>query len=114
MSEFEPGQLDKLPKWVQGKVGNLQRRNDELQRKVAELEAAISGDGKSAFSIESGMDSVPLPSSARYLSWEAEDGFIIRLHDTDGELEVMCSSWHGVSIKPQASNVVRIGRGRTK
>lgn len=116
MSEFNSEQINKLPKWVQQKVSTLQLRNEELRRENDRLRAAMAGNGGSAFKIAHGLraEDIGLPDSAKYLRWEAEDGFELQLQTVDGELQVMCTTWHGVKITPSASNVVHIGRGRTK
>jgi hypothetical protein len=107
--------ISRLPKWAQKEFANLQRELWEAREKRDEYKAALEGDGGSEFIIDLGLrkDEVPLPSSAKYLTWRCGD-FELRLRNDDGHLEVMCTSWHGVAIRPSATNVVRIGPGRTK
>lgn len=109
------GNPDNLPKWVQKELEDLQRQAAELRRDNDRLRAAMAGNGESEFSIVSGLRSedLPLPDRVRRISWESE-GFELVMYGEDGDLKVMCTSWHGVALRPEASNVIRIGRGRTK
>lgn len=105
--------LTRLPKWAQAEFADLQRKLARSEEKCEEYRLAIAGYGGSPFSVEHGMNDIPLPSSAEYLTWRNGD-FELRLHtDIDrGQLEIMCTSWHGVAVRPRASNVILIGPGR--
>lgn len=107
--------LTRLPKWAQKEFADLQRELQQAQAEVATYKAAVEGDGGSDFAIDLGLreDEVRLPSSAKYLTWSSGD-FELRLRNDDGHLEVMCTTWQGVAVRPTASNVVRIGPGRTR
>lgn len=110
------GDPARLPKWAQADIEHLQRQAAELRRENDRLRAAMAGKGGSPFVISQGLrnEDIPLPDHARYLRWSAEDGFEVQLQTVDGELQIMTTSWHGIKITPSASNVVLIGRGRTK
>jgi hypothetical protein len=110
------GRVENLPKWAQKELEALQRQASELRRDNDRLRAAFAGNGTSPFKIERGMreEALPLPDGTNRVSWEAPDGFELVLYTEDGDLKVMCSSWHGVALRPEASNVIRVGRGRTR
>lgn len=110
------GDTARLPKWAQQDIEHLQRQAAELRRENDRLRAAMAGNGGSAFKIAQGLraEDIGLPDNIKYLRWEAEDGFELQLQSVNGELQIMTTSWHQLKITPTASNVVLIGRGRTK
>lgn len=110
-------------KWVQGLVRGLHNEAAALRRRVAELEETLAGDGRGSFGIERphmGSDDLWLAKSVKGVVYQGggEDVnglFEVRVSEEDGGgLTVMCTSWHGVSVYPQASNVVVIKPGRSK
>lgn len=105
--------ISRLPKWAQKEFADLQRALWEAREERDEYKAALEGDGESEFSIERGMEEVRLPSSAKYLTWRCGD-FELRFRNDAGHLEVLCTTWQGVTVRPRASNVVLIGPGRTR
>ena len=105
--------FNRLPKWARDHIKSLERRTLQAERETARLEEALAGDGGSPFHVESVEKGLALPSGVRYLVYKDGD-FELRLHGDGHDLEVMCNSWHGVSVVPQASNVVHIRPGRVK
>lgn len=112
------GNPDKLPKWAQEEMTNLQRQAAELRRDNDRLRAALAGNGGSRFSTGHGHgDGITLPSNTDRVAWAGRSdgaGFDLQLVDHGDHLEVRCSSWQGVSITPQASNVIHVKPGRDR
>lgn len=116
MSGRYGGNVENLPKWAQRSIGELESEIRGLREKVVELNLTLAGQGGSDFYISRGLheDDLPLATHDRWLNWKQPDGFEVRLCTQDGDLQVMVTSWHGLVIKPSASNVVTVGRGRTR
>lgn len=114
-----------VPRWVKDFVERLARRNRELEAVVARLEAQLAGEsGGSRFAVERGPRSEAqfLPGDARHVSWTGTaggdaDDWVIQFSDRSGdgsELEVMCTTWQGLVVVPQATNVIQVRPARTK
>jgi len=111
-----------LPAWAKKEMDDLKRDNEELKRAMANFVAALQGNGESSFAIgsSSSPDRLILPRDYRdVMSWtdratsnEGRDAFTLDLVDNGGHLEVRCSSWHGIALYPQASNVIHVKPGR--
>lgn len=110
-----PGRVENLPKWAQREFEHFQRREAELRRDNDRLRAALAGNGGSPFRIERmGEEDIALPDKVQRITWQARDGFEVRLFTEDEDLKVMGTTFHALAVRPQSSNVVTIGRGRER
>jgi len=112
-----------LPKWAQEQQERDGRTIVALTQRVAELEAALAGDGGSLFHVGSNTspDFLSLPSSVRHMKLSLPNGFEVDIqpqsagnggvgtHDT---VQLMVTSHHHMMVVPQAANVVHIGPRR--
>lgn len=107
------------PVWAKQQMERDARVIQALGERVAELEAAMSGNGKSMFKLpQSGsIEDMDLPSSVRHIRIKMPSGFSIDIQpDASGNgsigtadtVQIMGVSHHGLAIWPQASNVFHI------
>jgi hypothetical protein len=109
-----------LPKWAQDEMQTKDRLISVLGERVAEVEAALAGDGQSLMSVgrPTDIDALRLPSSARDMYIKLPNGFEVNVYPasegngglgTKDTIQLQIVSHHTMNITPQSSNTIHIG-----
>lgn len=112
-----------LPKWAKEEMARKDRLLQSLGERVAEMDAFLSGDGNSLFSIPDNANTsdYKLPGFARHMTIELPNGFRLDVQPqsegnggigTKDTIQFMVTSHHGLAIMPQSGNVVQLGPRR--
>lgn len=121
------GDVKALPKWAQEEMAHLQREAAHERSRRLEMERTLgstSEEAPTAIAVgfrRAGGERLWLPPSYQQVTikngdFEARVGNDHDYHfmgrNTLPAFQVMCESWHGIAVIPQAANVVNIVPGR--
>jgi len=104
------GNIEKLPKWAQSHIKVLEMRLREQRERKEELEALYRGEGETnVILVDHTNGDKPLPknSTIRFKTGKQQDWENIDIRvDRRGMLEVR--GMRGISVRPEAANMIRI------